>query len=228
MATLTATEADALWAGIDDQRARTTELLEGLTPEQWDHPSLCDGWTVRQVAAHLTMQQQRMRDALGFIVRHPRMLRSVALNDFIHDAGVLHAQVLSNEQIIEGIRKGMGSRRHNPGLTPLETATDFLVHSQDIALPLGLDLPMQPSITVLAATRRWDTRHTWLASVNRRLPLDSLRLSATDADWSRGDGAEVAGPIGAILLLITGRPKALEQLAGEGADALRLTETRSA
>lgn len=228
MATLTATEADALWAGIDDQRARTAALLEGLTPEQWEHPSLCDGWTVRHVAAHLTMQQHRVRDALGFIGRHPRMLRSVALNDFIHDAGVLHAQALSNEQIIAGIRNGMGSRRHNPGLTPLETATDILVHSQDIALPLGLDLPVQPSMSVLAATRRWDTRHTWLASVNRRLPLDTLRLSATDADWSRGDGAEVAGPIGAILLLITGRAKALDQLTGEGADALRFTETRSA
>ena len=55
MATLTATEADALWAGIDDQRSRTAALLEGLAPEQWDHPSLCDGWTVRHVAAHLTM-----------------------------------------------------------------------------------------------------------------------------------------------------------------------------
>ena len=78
MATLTATEADALWAGIDDQRSRTAALLEGLAPEQWDHPSLCDGWTVRHVAAHLTMQQQRVRDALSFIVRHPRMLRSTA------------------------------------------------------------------------------------------------------------------------------------------------------
>ena len=44
---------------IDDQRARTAGLLEGLSTEQWDHPSLCDGWTVRHVAAHLTLQQQR-------------------------------------------------------------------------------------------------------------------------------------------------------------------------
>ena len=227
-ATLTATETDDLWAGIDDQRARTAALLEGLTPEQWEHPSLCDGWTVRHVAAHLTMQQQRVRDALGFVARHPSVMRRLALNDFIHDAGVLHAQTLSDEQIIAGISNGIGSRRHNPGLTPLETATDILVHSQDIALPLGLDLPMRPSLSVLAATRRWDTRHTWLASVNRSLPLDTLRLTATDVDWSRGDGREVAGPIGAILLLVTGRTKALDQLTGEGADALRSTESRSA
>ncbi len=228
MTTLTTTETDELWAGIDDQRARTAALLEGLTPEQWDHPSLCDGWTVRHVAAHLTMQQQRVRDAVGFIGRHPRMLRRLALNDIIHDAGVLHAQALSTEQIIEGIRNGMGSRRHNPGLTPLETLTDILVHGQDIAIPLGLDLPMRPWLSALAATRRWDTRDTRLANVNRRLPWASCRLTATDTDWRHGQGPEVAGPIGAILLLLTGRTAALEQLAGEGADALRFTETRSA
>lgn len=228
MASLTATEADALWAGIDDQRARTAAMLEGLTPEQWEHPSLCDGWTVRHVAAHLTMQQQRVRDALGFIARHPRILRSMPLNTFIHDAGVMQAQALSTEQIIEQIRSGMGSRRHNPGLTPLETLTDILVHSQDIAIPLGLDLPTRPSLAALAATRRWDTRDTWLANVNHRLPWARCRLTATDTDWRRGQGPEVAGPIGAILLLLTGRTAALEQLAGEGADALSFTQTRSA
>jgi hypothetical protein len=87
---------------------------------------------------------------------------------------------------------------------------------------------MRPALSALAATRRWDTRSTWLATVNRRLPLYSYQLRATDVDWSRGQGPDIAGPIGAILLLLTGRPAALEQLAGEGADALRSTETRSA
>ena len=228
MTRLTPIEADALWAGIDDQRARTATLLEGLTPEQWEHPSLCDGWTVRHVAAHLTMQQQRVRDAVGFISRHPRILRSMPLNTFIHDAGVLQAQALSTEQIVAGIRSGMGSRRHNPGLTPLETLTDILVHSQDIAIPLGVELPMRPALSALAATRRWDTRNTWLATVNRKLPLSTYQLRATDTDWSRGQGPDITGPIGAILLLLTGRTAALDQLAGEGADVLRSTQTRSA
>jgi hypothetical protein len=122
----------------------------------------------------------------------------------------------------------MGSRRHNPGITPLETLTDILVHSQDIAVPLGMGLPMRASLCALAASRRWDTRDTWLASVNRRLPWPGCRLTATDTDWRRGQGPEVAGPIGAILLLITGRTAALGQRTGEGADVLRLTETRPA
>ena len=219
---------DALWAGIDDQRTITAELLEGLAPEQWERPSLCDGWTVRQVAAHLTMQQQRLRDAASFLARHPRMLRSVTLNATIHHSAVLQAQLLSTEQIIERIRNGIGSRRHNAFVTPLETLSDILVHSQDIAIPLAAHLPMRPALSALAATRRWDTRNTWLATVHRRLPLNSYQLRATDTDWSRGQGPEVTGPIGAILLLLTGRPAALEQLTGEGADALRFTQTPSA
>ncbi len=228
MATMTITEADALWSGIDDQRARTAQLLKMLSPEQWECPSLCDGWTVRHVAAHLTMQQQRWRDAVTFLTRHPRMLRSVTLNATVHNSAVLQAQLLTTDQIIEHIVNGIGSRRHNAFVTPLETLTDILVHSQDIAIPLAVHLPMRPELSALAATRRWDTRNTWLATVNRRLPLNGYQLRATDVNWSRGQGSDITGPIGAILLLLTGRPAALEQLTGEGADALRLTETPSA
>ena len=155
------------------------------------------------------------------------MLRSVTLNATIHDSAVLQAGVLSSREIIARIRAMIGSRRHNAFVTPLETLTDILVHSQDIAIPLGLDLTMRPTASALAATRRWDTRGTWLTMVFRRLPLDGYRLTATDTDWTRGQGPEVAGPIGALLLLLTGRDAALEHLTGDGADALRSVVSRS-
>ena len=63
--------------------------------------------------------------------------------------------------------------------------------------------------------------------VFRRLPLEGYRLTATDIDWTRGQGPEVAGPIGALLLLLTGRDAALEQLTGKGADSLRSVVSRS-
>jgi uncharacterized protein (TIGR03083 family) len=221
MTTMTPAEADAVWGAIDDQRARTADLLEQLPAEQWEHPSLCRGWTVRHVAAHLTLQQLGVRDVAAFVARNPRMLRSVTLNATIHDSAVLQAQGLSSQEVTSRIRAMIGSRRHNAFVTPLETLTDILVHSQDIAIPLGLDLTMRPTASTLAATRRWDTRRSWLASVFRRLPLDGYRLTATDTTWTRGQGPEIAGPIGALLLLLTGRSAALEQLTGEGADALR-------
>ena len=221
MTTMSPALANAVWGAIDDQRTRTADLLEGLSTEQWDHPSLCQGWTVRHVAAHLTLQQQAIRDVVAFIAHHPRMLRSVTLNATIHDSAVLQAQLLSSQEVIARIRAMIGSRRHNAFVTPLETLTDILVHGQDIALPLGLDLTIHPAAGELAATRRWDTRGTWLATVNRRLPLDGYRLTATDITWTRGEGPEVVGPIGALLLLLTGRDAALDQLTGAGADDLR-------
>ena len=221
MTTLTSAQADELWAGIDDQRARTASLLDGLSSQQWEHASLCDGWAVRHVAAHLTMQQQSVGDLLGFIARHPRMWRALSLNATIRVSAVVRAQELSTTQITDALRATIGSRRHNTFVTPLETLTDILVHSQDIAVPLGLDLAMRPGPCALAATRRWNMRGSWMAWVNRRLPLDDLRLRATDADWERGQGAPVEGPIGAILLLLTGRPAALDRLTGAGADSLR-------
>lgn len=224
----TPADGDAVWAAIDDQRTRTADLLELLSAAQWDHRSLCTGWTVRQVAAHLTLQQQRVRDVAAFVAHHPRMLRSVTLNATIHDSAVLQARLLSSQEIISRIRAMIGSRRHNAFVTPLETLTDILVHSQDIAIPLGLQLTMRPDPSTLAATRRWDTRGTWLARVNARLPLDGYRLTATDNDWTRGQGPDIAGPIGALLLLLTGRSAALEQLTGEGADALRNAVSRFA
>ena len=48
---------DEIWRYIDDQRAGLADLLESLTPEQWVAPSLCEGWRVRDVAAHLTHSQ---------------------------------------------------------------------------------------------------------------------------------------------------------------------------
>ena len=212
---------DQLWAAIDDQRRRTADLLDSLTDEQWDHPWLCAGWTVRHVGAHLTLQQQRLRDIAVFTLHNPRLLRSGTLNRVIHDTAVMQAR-RPRAEITGRIRAMVGSRRHNSFVTPRETLTDILVHGQDIAVPLGLHLEVLPDAAAEAATRAWNTRSTWLASVFDKFPLDGYRLAATDVEWTVGDGPAVTGPIRALLLLLTGRDVALRELAGPGADELRL------
>jgi uncharacterized protein (TIGR03083 family) len=221
MATMTTGEADALWSGVDDQRTRTANLLEQLTPEQLEHPSLCEGWTVRHVAAHLTLQQQGYRDVAAFVARNPQMLRHLGLNATIHHSALILAEQMSVEENVARIRAMVGSRRHNAFVTPYDALSDTLVHGQDIAVPLGLELPMRPEVAVMAATRLWAVRHSWISAVYRRLPLDDHRLTATDADWTRGQGPAVEGPIGALVLLLSGRRVALDQLSGPGADSLR-------
>lgn len=211
---------DLIWSEIDAQRTQTVAMLERLTTEQWDHPSLCEGWTVRHVAAHLALQLPHLGDVVRLVATHPSLLGAVTLNRVIHRSALLEA-ARPTDEIIARIRAGIGSRRHNVFVTPRETLTDNLVHAQDIALPLGIDLEMRTAAALVAADRIWATRGTWLGTVNRRLPLDGHRLVATDASWSAGSGPEIAGPVSALVLLLTGRPAALDRLQGPGAEALR-------
>jgi len=125
------------------------------------------------------------------------------------------------DQLIAQIRATIGSRRHNIGLTCLETLTDILVHGQDIAIPLHRELEMPTTAAAVVATRVWTQRGTRTARVFRHVPIRGFRLSATDITWSVGDGPEIQGPMTAILLLLTGRLAALPRLSGAGAESLR-------
>lgn len=207
---------DTLWATIDAQRLRTAVLLDGLVDADWSRPSLCDGWTVRDVAAHLTLQQLGPADVLRMLPRY----RGGGLNRLINESArdKAHQPV---DRLIAEIRAMVGSRRHNMGVTSRETLIDIIVHGQDIAVPLGRDLAVPPEASAEAATRVWATLGTRMASVFRPVPWRGFRFTATDAAWSAGTGPDVRGPMLAILLLLTGRRIALSQVQGEGVDALR-------
>ena len=206
-------EPSKVWTAIDDQRRALVHLLEGLPEQEWRQPSLCAGWTVRQVAAHLALQNTTWaampRVMLG-IVRHGGM------NGAIHAMACRHAE-LPVETIIGEIRDRIGVWRPLPAVTFRETAIDYLVHGQDIAVPLGRPLPMPPGLAVLAADRVWASPRMF----HTRTKLAGYRLVARDAPWAAGQGHEICGPIGALLLLLTGRPAALPQLSGPGAADLR-------
>lgn len=210
---------DEVWAAIDHQRARTADLLQSLAIEHWDSASLCRGWTVRDVAAHLTLQEQGVADLIAFMFRHPRLLGVGSLNRLIRESAKVQAG-LPMDEIIGRCRGMIGSRRHNAFVTHRETLIDILVHGQDIAIPLGLDLEMPVEVAAEAATRVWQSHGTRLAKVFRPLPLDAYRLAATDVDWCVGDGAEIVGPIRALLLLVTGRTALVSELGGPGAEEL--------
>jgi uncharacterized protein (TIGR03083 family) len=203
-----------IWAAIDAHRLRTADLLESLSDVEWRHRSLCEGWTVEDVAAHLTMQQMGLREVLLGAVRHPG-----GMNRMICQAAKRRAR-LPRRQIIAEIRGMVGSRRHNIGVTCQETLIDILVHSQDIAMPLGRRLDVDPDAAAMAATRVWSYGGDSKAKVFKGIPIGGLRLSATDVAWSVGAGREIEGPISAILLLLTGRLAARPMLSGDGVAVL--------
>ena len=103
-------DENAIWSAIDDHRLRLIALLEDLSDEEWRAPSLCPGWTVRDVAAHLTMAQTSIGELLIVLIK----IRG-DLNTKILDSARLRAADWSTDKIIQAIRAMVGSRRHNPG-----------------------------------------------------------------------------------------------------------------
>jgi uncharacterized protein (TIGR03083 family) len=204
---------DQIWQAIDAQRASLTSLLEHLADDEWLRPSPCAGWTVRDVAAHLTLQQLGPSATLGMMFRWQG-----SLDRTVEHAARLRAVTLTTRQIIAEIRGMIGSRRHTFGVTYLETLTDILVHSQDIALPLGRRLTMPPDAAAVAASRVLSIR--WPPPLPTARKMAGVRLSATDTSWSVGDGPEVRAPMAALLLVCCGRLAALPQLSGEAAPDL--------
>jgi len=206
----TVLDRDQIWAAIDAQRLRVADLLDELTDDQWRHPSLCQGWTVRDVAAHLTLQQIRWGEALAAVVKYRGNV-----DRGIHLAARDRAAAMSTAQLTAAIRATIGSRRHNAGVTNRETLIDILVHGLDIAIPLRRSLPIPPDAATTAVTRMWTMRFPPPLPATKA--MKQFQVTATDTDWSAGTGPQVHGPIGAILLASSGRLVALPELSGPGA-----------
>jgi uncharacterized protein (TIGR03083 family) len=201
---------DEVWQALDDQRLSLANLLDDLSAEEWETPSLCAGWRVRDVAAHLTLAHMGMLPAIGWLLRargnFDRMIR---------DSAVKQARLPVERYAV--LLGGMAtSRRKAPGVTHLEPLIDILVHGQDIAIPLARPRSMPAEAAATAATRVWTMG--WPFHAERT--LSGLELVATDHPWTAGQGPRVEGPMASILLLLTGRRAALPQLSGPGATEL--------
>jgi uncharacterized protein (TIGR03083 family) len=204
-----------VWRVVDAERSTLADLLEELTAQEWERPSLCAAWRVRDVAAHLTLAHMGPGAAAWAVLR-----ARGSVNAMIRDTAVRQA-ALPVEEYPGRLRAMVGSRRKAPGVTPMEPMLDILVHGQDITVPLGRSRRMPPDAAAVAANRAWAMG--WPFHARRR--LRGLQLRATDAPWSVGSGPLVEGPIAALLLLVTGRTAGLACLTGRGADELRARMT---
>jgi len=196
------------WRLIETHRLAIADLLEGLTAEQWEHPSLCAGWRVRDVAAHLVLGTSA--PPVGVMIREAVRARG-NFDRLNRDLAVAHSQRPTSDITTE-LRQSAGSRDLPVVTNYRNVVFDVLVHGQDIAIPLDKALPFSAAAGATAAENLWRLRWPW--STQRR--FHSLSFSATDADWSAGDGPAVRGPIRSVLLALAGRPAALPHLTGDG------------
>jgi uncharacterized protein (TIGR03083 family) len=201
------------------ERLDLADFLDGLDGDEWRVPSLCAGWTVRDVAAHLTLSTRTtLWDAVKGAVRARGDWNRMEL-----DAARDRAARFGPAELVAQIRETAGSARRAPLSAPLDPLTDFLVHGQDIARPLGRARPMPVAQTVAAIDHVLAS-----AFYGARKRLKGIRLVATDVDWSTdgtqgGAEAEVRGPVADLLLLATGRPAGLTGVSGPGAERLAAT-----
>jgi len=205
-------DAETSWRAIEQERRGLADLLESLTDDQWNTPSLCQGWRVRDVAAHVALAPQAPSPLTMAVEAVRAGGRFHKLN---RDVSVRHAEEPGVDLVAE-LRQHAASRRLPKVTNYRNILFDILVHGQDIAIPLGVAREMPLDAARAGVDRVWTMG--WPFGVKRE--LRQFRYVATDVDCTAGDGPEVTGPVSALLLLLTGRPAALPRLSGPGVQAL--------
>ena len=192
------------------ERLGLVARLAGLSASDWESPSLCEGWTIRHVVAHLVTP---------FVISPPQMAMRVAKARGISAAMDAVARDLARQpadSLVELLTKHAGSTFHPPGLPLAAPLTDAVVHGADIRWALGdgtqdwADVErLRPVLDFLMSSRS-------LLGFMPRHRTRGLRLVAQDQDWSHGSGNAVTGSSLALALGLLGRQAALPLLHGPG------------
>jgi uncharacterized protein (TIGR03083 family) len=204
--TISAAEDVALREAIAAERGELAELLRGLPPAAWEAPTLCAGWRVRDVVAHVTMP---FRYSTGRFVmevirdrgKFNRMADRCARRDATRPTGELLAALSDNAR--------------NPWKPPgggFEGAlVHDVIHGLDITVALGIDrvVPEDRLRVVLHAVSKPETMRHFGTDLN------GIELRADDMAWSFGSGTPVAGQAQDLALVLCGRMLPAGRLGGE-------------
>lgn len=197
---------DRHWELLRAERGRLLALLEALDETQWNSGTLCEKWSVREVAAHLAAA-----GSTGTVA----WLANMARSGFDTDR---HNQRLLGKYLGESARQTLGNYQQSCrcSIAPLNSARgllgEVLVHGQDIAVPLGAALePGRAAIREVAgffASRDF--------AVNSKSLAKGLALVGNDDSFSCGSGPVVRGKLLDLVMALAGRKQYLERLEGEG------------
>ena len=149
-----------LYPLVVDERRRLAARLDTLTDEQWATPSLCAGWTVRDVAAHLVFPATTSK---------LRMIVPFAKSGFNIDKMTMQtvrADTRTGPELSAVLRKNAAHRFTPPGFGFEAPLTDVVAHGRDIGRPLGLPADIEPQTAVQCSTsscRRRPVERSWLA-----------------------------------------------------------------
>lgn len=197
---------------IKAERIATADALAELPPADWDRPSLCTGWTVRDVVAHM-IDSQTVTPA-KFFARFAASGFRFQVMTRRNVAAIREGR--SDPELLELLRSRTDARTAPPGPV-LSWLGEAIVHGEDATHGTG-GYRAHP-IEHLVAVADFYKRSNALIGTKRR--IDGLTLRATDADWRHGEGPEVSGPLITLVLAMTGRTAVLSDLGGDGVAMLR-------
>jgi uncharacterized protein (TIGR03083 family) len=192
------------------ERADLATLAAELSQTQWDAPTLCAGWRVRDVVAHTISFDDLGPAQLAAVFAKGlfsvNRINAVALRAYEGRTTDDLAELMRTHTRPVGLGTASGGRI---------SLTDNMIHHQDILRPLGLarEIPVDRLLVALQFARTAPLiRGAWRAR--------GVRLQATDVDWSAGRGPVVAGPGEALLMAMAARPAAIADLEGPGVAVL--------
>ncbi|OBJ81080.1 maleylpyruvate isomerase family mycothiol-dependent enzyme [Mycobacterium sp. 1245852.3] len=203
---------ERLFVAIANERREIATLVDGLDDTQLATPSLCAGWDIKTVAAHLASS---VTD--GFLVAMRRALRRGSLARAIDELARCRAQMPAGE-IVTTLRQRANYPLSPPVVGPVAPFADILIHGGDIRIPLGLPFepdPEQVAVALDFLTGPWPFGFVPLGR------LWGISLRGIDIGRSWGKGAEVRGPAAALMMAVSGRSALLHNLDGSGLPLLR-------
>jgi uncharacterized protein (TIGR03083 family) len=202
--------ASSLWPLVHAERAALVEDLAALDDAQWAHPSLCEGWVIEDVVAHLTAAA-----SIGPVRWFASVLGARFDFDLHNDRRLAEYRGATPAETLERFRHIVTSNTSAPGPTAASLG-EVVVHGQDIRRPLGL-VRMPPVGTVTEVARFYARRNFAVAS---RTAIEGLRVEATDGPFATGTGPLVSGTTLALTMAMAGRPAYCDDLSGSGVPIL--------
>lgn len=200
-----------IWSTIHAERLALADDLAPLPAQRWDTPSLCPGWTVRDVLAHLT-STAKLTPMSFFAALAGSGFRfgTMAARNVAKERGATPADGLAEFRRV-------ADRTSAPPGPVVSWLGEVIVHGEDIRRPLGITR----AYPIDALTRVADFYKTSNLLIGTKKRISGLHLAASDCDWSTGIGPQVRGPMSSLLLTMTGRSAALPELSGDGLATLR-------
>jgi len=171
-------------------------MLAGLRPDQWNAPTLCAGWRVREVIAHTTAP---FRTSLGRTLLDLARARG-NVNRMADRSARRDAALLSAEELLASLRDNIEHPWTPPGGGVQGALSHDVIHGLDITVGLGLDRRVPPERVALVLAGMRPRNIAFFGT-----DLDGIQLRATDIDWTYGTGTPVLGRAQDLLLYVCGR-----------------------